>query len=158
MSLVDYAKSELDLIGMTENGEDDMNSMMRKHLIHMVEQFADEGHSGFSANYAITMLTRLLAFKPLSDLTGEDSEWTNVSDRGGPDNGPLWQNKRCSSIFKDNEGVWDIDGKVFWEWYTDEEGNKSKSYYTCRDSRVPVTFPYSVPREPIYEFRESSND
>jgi len=30
-----------------------------------------------------------------------------------------------------------------------------KSYYTSRDSRVPVTFPYVVPEKPIYEYRHS---
>ena len=46
MSLVQYAESELDRIGMTD--DNDMNGMMRKHLLHMVKEFADEGHSGFS--------------------------------------------------------------------------------------------------------------
>ena len=37
-----------------------------------------------------------------------------------------------------------------------EEGdNPYKSYYTNRDSRVPVTFPYIVPDKPIYEYRHS---
>jgi hypothetical protein len=43
---------------------------------------------------------------------------------------------------------------VFWEWYEGEDG-RFKSYYTSRDSRVPVTFPYTVPDKPIYEYRES---
>ena len=41
MSLVQYAESELDRIGMIDDG--DMNGMMRKHLIHMVHEFAEEG-------------------------------------------------------------------------------------------------------------------
>ena len=58
MSLVSYAESELDRIGMTDDG--DMNGMMRKHLLHMVKEFADEGHSGFSASYALQCLKKLL--------------------------------------------------------------------------------------------------
>ncbi len=155
MSLVQYAESELDRIGMTDDG--DMNGMMRKHLIHMVHEFAEEGHSGFSANYALQCLHKLLKFKPLSPLTGEDDEWTEVSQRSGY---PHFQNKRCSSIFKDgkNGEAYDIDGKVFWEWCKDEDGNPYKSYYTNRESRVPVTFPYTVPDEPIYEWRYSDAD
>ena len=155
MSLVQYAESELDRIGMTDDG--DMNGMMRKHLIHMVHEFAEEGHSGFSANYALQCLHKLLKFKPLSPLTGEDDEWHEVSERSGY---PHFQNKRCSSVFKDgkNGEAYDIDGKVFWEWVRDEDGNPYKSYYTCYESRVPVTFPYTVPDEPIYEWRYSDAD
>ena len=155
MSLVEYAESELDRIGMTDDG--DMNGMMRKHLIHMVKEFADEGHSGFSASYALQCLKKLLNFKPLSPLTGEDDEWTEVSQRSGY---PHFQNKRCSTVFKDgkNGQAYDINGKVFWEWIRDEDGNAYKSYYTCYESRVPVTFPYTVPDEPIYEWRYSDSD
>ena len=153
MSLVQYAESELDRIGMTD--EDEYNGMMRKHLLHMVKEFADEGHSGFSASYALQCLKKLLKFKPLSPLTGEDDEWSDVSSISGK---PYYQNKRCSSVFKDGKDsqAYDIDGKVFWEWYRDEEtGEARKSYYTCFESRVPVTFPYTVPDEPIYEYRYS---
>ena len=151
MSLLSHAESELNLIGLTD--KDEYNAMMRKHILHMIKEFADEGHSGFSAPYAIQILTKLMSFKPLTPLTGEDDEWTNVSDYG--DGTPHYQNKRLSSVFKDNDGTYNIDGKVFWEWYRDEDGKPFKSYYTSRDSRVPVTFPYTVPDKPIYEYRQS---
>ena len=152
MSLVQYAEAELDRIGMTDDG--DMNGMMRKHLIHMVKEFSDEGHSGFSASYALQCLKKLLNFKPLSPLTGEDDEWGDVSSISGV---PHYQNKRCFSVFKDGKDgeAYDIDGKVFWEWIRTEDGREIKSYYTGRESRVPVTFPYTVPDEPIYEYRKS---
>lgn len=156
MSLVQYAESELDRIGMADDG--DMNGMMRKHLIHMVKEFADEGHSGFSASYALQCLKKLLNFKPLSPLTGEDDEWSEVTQISGY---PHFQNKRCGSVFKNGKDgeAYDIDGKVFWEWYRDEEtGEAIKSYYTCFESRVPVTFPYTVPDEPIYEYRKSDSE
>jgi len=159
-NLVKYAESEMDRIGLTD--ADEYNAMMRKHILGMVKLFSDEGHSGFSAPYAINILKKVLMFKPLSPLTGEDDEWTNVRDYGGE---PHYQNKRLSSVFKDANGdVYNIDGKVFWEWCKrpldkDEPGYPGehvyKSYYTSRDSRVPVTFPYVVPDEPIYEYRYS---
>ena len=153
MSLVSYAEDELNRIGLTD--EDEYNGMMRKHLLHMVGEFANEGHSGFSASYALQCLRKLLNFKPLSPLTGADDEWTEVSEMSGH---PHFQNKRCSSVFKHSKDgeAYDIDGKVFWEWVKDEEtGEAIKSYYTSRESRVPVTFPYTVPDEPIYEYRYS---
>lgn len=153
MSILSHAEEELKRIGMgPECDPDDMNGMMRKHILHMMQEFANEGHSGFSASYAISILTRLMDFKPLSPLTGEDDEWMEVSEHMGR---KCYQNRRRSSIFKDEEGVYDNDGKVFWEWYRDDNGEPFKSYYTCRDSRVLVTFPYTVPDKPIYEYRQS---
>jgi hypothetical protein len=160
MSLVSYAEDELNRIGLTD--EDEYNAIMRKHILNMVKMFADEGHSGFSAPYAISILTKLFAFKPLTPLTGEDDEWTDIREYGPM---PHYQNKRLSSVFKEANGeCYDIDGKVFWDWCKrpldeDEPGYPGekifKSYYTCRESRVPVTFPYEVPDKPIYEYRHS---
>ena len=153
MSLVSYAEQELDRIGMTDDG--DMNGMMRKHLLHMVKEFADEGHSGFSANYALQCLGRLLKFKPLSPLTGEDDEWSEVTQISGY---PHFQNKRCGSVFKNGKDgeAYDIDGIVFWEWLTDKEtGEQYKSYYTNKESRIPVEFPYEIPDTPRYVYKPS---
>lgn len=154
-TLLSHAERELDRIGMTADSPDEMNLMMRKHILHMMKEFADEGHSGFSASYAINILTKLMDFKPLTPLTGDDDEWHEVSEHMGR---KCWQNNRRSSVFKDEDGeAYDIDGKVFWEWAMPYEDGEPphKSYYTCRDSRVPVTFPYTVPNEPIYEYRHS---
>jgi hypothetical protein len=153
-NLFKHAERELDLIGLTEENEYD--GMMRKHILHMIKEFSDEGHSGFSASYAISLLSRLLDYKPLSPLTGEDSEWTQVADGSS---GMKYQNNRKSSVFKDADGsCYDIDGKVFWEWYKNGSGEAVRSYYSCRESQVPVTFPYVVPDKPIYEYRQSNAD
>jgi hypothetical protein len=88
-------------------------------------------------------------------LTGEDSEWRNVSDYG-PE--PHWQNIRRSSVFKNVDGTcYDIDGRVFWEWAGTKE-EPYKSYYSGGGSATPVTFPYTVPDKPIYEYRYSDAD
>ena len=87
-------------------------------------------------------------FEPLVPLTGEDWEWVDVSDLSGR---TLYQNKRCSHVFKDDNGAYDMHGIVWYEWYTDEEtGEKYKSTFTSRESRVPVTFPYT----PKTEYKE----
>lgn len=156
MSFVDYAKRELDLIGMTEDG-DEYNAMGRQAILEIVEKFADQGHSGFSASYCISALEKLLRWEPLSPLTGEDSEWTELDYDGDT----KYQNNRCGRVFKDADGrAYDIDGKVFWEWYDrellpDEEGYpgtvRTKSHFTSKDSRVYIEFPY-VPTT-VYEER-----
>jgi hypothetical protein len=87
-------------------------------------------------------------------LTGEDWEWSDV--RHNSDGSIHYQNKRCSHVFKDETGAYDINGKVFYEWYTDENGEKFKSHYTSRDSRVPVTFPY-IPTTVYEEYIENGD-
>lgn len=143
MSLLSHAIRELDAIGLTD--EDEMNGAMRSHLIRMIEEFSKEGHSGFSANYAISLLSKLLKYEPLSPLTGEDSEWNEIAkEMSGTNNGTLYQNNRSGRVFKDDDGAYDVEGKVFYDWYTDEDtGEKYKSYFTSIESRVPVTFPYT---------------
>ena len=132
-----------------ENGKfnDEMQEAICNHVLKLLDVFADEGHSGTTAPYTIDLFKKLAMFEPIVPLTGEDWEWSDVSEYGGRDNGPLYQNKRCGHVFKDNNGAYDIDGIVWYDWYTDENGEKSKSYFTNFKSRVPVTFPYTPKTE-----------
>jgi hypothetical protein len=132
---------------------DEMQEAICTHVLKLLDVFHDEGHSGSSAPYAINLFSKLAMFKPLAPLTGEDWEWGHVYDR--PENGPTYQNKRCGSVFKDKNGAYDIDGIVFWEWYRDEDGKMSKTYFTGKGSSVPVTFPYIKPDKPQYKFMPS---
>lgn len=153
-NLLDYAKRELDLLGMTDEaskeGGDTINLDMRKHILEMVDLFSKEGHSGMSATYAVAILKDLLSYTPLTPLTGADDEWVEVSNEMGV---ALYQNKRCSTVFKQNDKAYDIDGKVFFEWHQGECG-PFKTYYTSGDSKVDVTFPYTPTT--IYEERNSN--
>jgi hypothetical protein len=134
---------------------DEMQEAICTNVLKMLEIFADEGHSGSSAPYAINLFEKIASFKPLSPLTGEDWEWHDVSDYGGRDDGPVFQNKRSGNVFKDNNGAYDIQGIVWYDWYTDEEtGEKRKSHFTNYKSRVAVTFPYT----PKTEYKEWVED
>lgn len=131
---------------LDDNGEycDEMQGMICDHVLKLIDVFADEGHSGSTAPYAINMFKTLAMYEPIVPLTGEDWEWT-LLDYGVD---PKWQNKRCGRVFKDADGrAYDIDGVVFYDWYTDEDGKKYKSYFTGKDSRVYVTFPYTPTTE-----------
>ena len=157
-NLESHAKMEFRAAGwLDDNGNymDEMQGMICDHVLKLLEVFNDEGHSGTSAPYAIRLFSRLASFEPLVPLTGEDWEW-NDTGRG------VFQNKRASHVFKDESGAYDINGKVFWEWCKPYEGREPqepyKSYYTCRESRVPVTFPYTVPDKPEYVYRHSDAD
>ena len=137
-NLVDYAKDELKRIGMIDSGEA-YNDWATKAILDLIELFASQGHSGFSAPYVANMFHRLAMFKPASPLTGEDDEWNEVGDG-------VFQNKRCFSVFKNKDGTaYNIEGKVF--------TNDGELWYTNRDSRVNVTFPYVVPDKPEYVYR-----
>ena len=151
-----HAREEFRAAGWCdENGkfDDDMQELMCAQVLDLLNMFAKHGHSGSTAPYALTMFTKLANFKPIAPITGEDWEWADVSGLG---DGTRYQNKRCSSIFKDEDGkVYDIDGKVFWEWNIGfESGKPYKSYYTNHLCRVPVTFPY-VPGKRVEEYRYS---
>lgn len=145
-NLVDYAKDELKRIGMVDSGEP-YNDLATKAILDLIELFASQGHSGFSASYVINAFSRLAKFKPLSPLTGEDDEWNEVGTG-------VFQNKRYSAVFKDGkDGIaYNIEGKVF----TDD----GESWYTCMDSRVNVTFPYVVPDKPerVYKNKEDKEN
>ena len=143
-NLVEYAKDELKRIGMVDSGEP-YNDMGTKAILDLIELFSSQGHSGFSAPYVINAFSRLAMFKPLSPLTGEDDEWNDVGD--------IFQNKRYSAVFKNKDGVaYNVEGKVF----TDD----GEVWYTCKDSKVNVTFPYVVPDKPeeIYRNKEVEDE
>ena len=141
-NLIEHAKKELDAIGMTDDSED-MNVAMREDILELVEVFSNQGHSGFSAGYCVNLLEKLLRFRPIAPLTGEDSEW-NLLDY---DTEPIYQNKRCSRVFKDADGrPYDIEGKVF----TDSDGVS----YTNGNSRVYIEFPYN----PTTEFLDAPEE
>ena len=132
-----YAIDELTRIGMYGSG-DEMNDAMCEHILKMVNVFAEEGHSGFSAEYAISILQKLLRFEPLSPLTGGDDEWNVVGEEDGCE---IYQNKRLSRVFKDGKDrqAYDMHGKVFVE--------PDGCSYTSRDSRVYIEFPYTPKTE-----------
>lgn len=65
------------------------------------------------------------------------SPWNDISDMN---DGPMWQNNRCSHLFKGADGrAYDLDGRVF----IDPDGMS----FTGTGSRVFVTFPYTPTRE-----------
>ena len=150
-NLVAHARRELAALGMTptpplswldrqlirlrlkRRPEFDYNGAIAAGALELVEVFASQGHSGFSADYMRATVHKLFDFEPLGPLTGEDSEWNDLG-------GGRYQNNRCSRVFKDEDGkAYDIDGKVF-----DDGG---PGLFTNQDSRVYVTFPYTPTTE-----------
>lgn len=139
---------EFDDDGMPVQSEDgfDINAEMCLCLMELLEVFSKQEHSGASAGYLISLLQDLMRFEPLSPLTGEDDEWVDVAEQNGE---PLWQNNRCSGVFKQGNGTaYYINGKVFIE--------PDGCSYTNRDSFVDVTFPYTPETVKVYVDEEGN--
>lgn len=132
-NLMAHAEAEL------PPNDDEMQAAMNLGLREIVLVFGAQGHSGFSAGYALSCLKKLLAYEPLGPLTGEPHEWIEVGDG-------VFQNKRCGRVFKQADRfdgqAYDIDG-IVWE---DEGG----ACFTNSESLVPVVFPYT----PTTEYRK----
>lgn len=144
MNLIEFAKNELDIVlNKCEDEEGkEMQEMINKDILEIVEIFSKQGHSGFSANYAINLITKLLKYEPITPLTGEDNEW-QLLDYGDD---IKYQNKRCSRVFKDKEGkAYDIEGKIF----TDNNG---RTWFTKGGggSRTYITFPYTPTTKKVF--------
>lgn len=141
-NMMAHARRELpdpniyDINQMAPIDVDEMQLEMNRGLLQLLAVFAAQGHSGFSASYATSMLEKLMRFEPLGPLTGADEEWFDHGDG-------MFQNMRCGHVFKQADRfdgqAYDLDGRIFRE--------PSGSCYTNRDSMVPITFPYTPKRE-----------
>jgi len=134
-NLETHARRELEIAGLFDS-DSDYGGMLGHAVMRMMRDFSDEDHSGFSAGITSDLFNKVSRFEPLTPLTGGDDEW-NLLDYG---DGTKFQNKRCSHVFKDDDGrAYDIQGKIFRE--------PSGSCYTGKGSRVFVKFPYTPKSE-----------
>ena len=129
-----HLNREWDVAGWPKDG-DDMQARIYRNIRDLLEIFSEENHSGTSAPYTINLFKRIAAFEPILPLTGEADEWEEVGSG-------VYQNKRCSHVFKESDGAYDSEGKVFVE--SDGGG------YTSIDSRVKISFPYTPEREVVH--------
>lgn len=86
MSITERAVSEMALAGFS--GEDQETMAM------ILGIFFDAWDSGGAVSVMVPVLTRCLAGKCLTPLTGDESEWVDVGDG-------IFQNNRVGSVFKD---------------------------------------------------------
>ena len=135
-NLYKFAENELSRL---KDDEDGMQNIMNKRLLKMVKEFSKEGHSGFSANYVVNMLDRLLRWLPITAIKDKPGDWNKIGDGS-------YQHKRCSKIFKDkdrfNGQAYNSTGRVF----SDDGG---KIWFTNNKSHLPIEFPYYVPKYPF---------
>ena len=146
MSMVSYAESELSRIKKSNDSEtNEMQDLMNNQILEIVKVFAEQDNSGFSAGYELSILDRLLRFKPISPLTGEDDEWEKVGTG-------VYQNKRCSSVFRNKDGTFeDIDAVTV-------SDNGGITWFKGGGFRKKVEFPYYPPTHPEKVYIEYTED
>ena len=137
-NLLKHAELELKLIGY--DGKDEYNNMAKDAILQLIETFAKQEHSGFSAPYVANMFHKLANYEVLSPLTGNDDEWSDVLDeRSSSDTKMLFQNNRDSRVFKDEKGAYFIDA-IVWQ----ENINGDINHFTNKDSRRDIkSFPFT---------------
>ena len=152
MGNLSYAREELERI---ENQCDtpeglEMQKQVTKEVLELIEVFANQGHSGFSAGYVAGLFDQLVHWRPLTPLTGDDDEWNDVS-MYSTDKRPTYQNKRCSRVFKEADGrVYDVE-----YWYMkDPDGN----CYGGSDCFQDVVFPYMPQKPKLLDFDDSGDE
>ena len=142
MSYSSHAKKEFHLAGWTdENGKFkcDMQEMLCKQVLELLDLFSTHGHSGGSYGYALNLFDKLARFKLITPLTGKDIEWCEPHDHNG-----TVQNNRLSSVFRDSNGkTYDIDGRIYWNWFKNDEGEVYKSHFSKGGDKFYIEFPYT---------------
>jgi len=120
-NLTDHARRELEIAGLFDK-DSDYNGMLGEAVMELIQKFAEQGHSGFSAELTKQIFDKLASWKPLSELTDSLNEWEKVSDAEFTRGKPLYQSKRSPSCFSEDGGktYWDIDED--WFYHTDENG------------------------------------
>lgn len=153
-NLINHAWDEFQAAGWCDKDhkfEEEMQAAICENILALLTIFSEQGHSGTSAQYAIEVFSKLASFEPLVPIQGGDDEWIEYEEG-------YFQNIRCSHVFKNssrfNGQAYDSEGRIFYDWSEDEDGKRSKQYYTCKDSAVPIRFPYTPSK--VYQERTES--
>lgn len=133
MSLVTYAQDELQRAGWFDE-DSDYVGMVGPAVIEMMEQFAKEGHSGYSAHLVLHIFERLASFRPLTPLEDprDKNEFHCVSECSGTPPLTTLQSLRVSSVFSEDGGK---------TWY-DIDKKRTLLEKLMRSRRAYISFPY----------------
>ena len=112
--------------------QDNVEDYVEWEILEVVELVSTFGLSGSIEPYFLSLLDSTLRRKPIASLTGNDWEWVDVTEVSSSET-ELYQNRRLSSVFKDENHAWWIDGKIF--------SNNGDDWYTNKNSNVDVEFP-----------------
>jgi hypothetical protein len=152
--LLKWAKKELKILENNAASDKDktalkLQRLVTKQTLDLLRVFSEQGHSGFTASYIRNLFNKLSNYKPITALTGEDSEWTDTMKYGSKST--YFQNNRCSAVFKNSEGktYW-IDGYIFHDFSNIEQTEYSSGFTNFASSIFIKSFPWVVPDTPTY--------
>lgn len=119
-----YAKEELRILVESHTDPDNRPIIEEfiPEILALVNKFGESGQSGGSAPYVASALSQAIKHlclqEPICPITGIASEWSDISSYH--EDSTIYQNKRCSAIFKDrNNKAYYIDA-IVWK---DEKDN-----------------------------------
>lgn len=95
-ALVVHAESELRRAGLFDPNSD-YNGDIGYSVLHLVKEFARQGHSGASAAMTSTLFNELVHFNAIAPLTDNPDEWMEVADG-------IWQSNRQADAFSKDGG------------------------------------------------------
>ena len=143
-NLLKHAERELKFMGY--DGKDEYNNMAKAAIMELLTTFANQGHSGFSANYIVNLFNKLAKYETLSPLKGNDDEWNDVSDMSG-DRKTLFQNNRDGRVFKNDDGAFFTEAIIWTESGESSYTNKDSNRYIKSFPFTPKTFYVKVDKE-----------
>lgn len=109
-NLVNYAKRELERAGYDRKAlKDPVNKEVYNNILQIVKVFSKQNHSGFSANYARSVLSKLLQFEPIKPYEGKEDEWSKLGDSEDC----TYQHRGHSYLFRYDGVVYSIQGYAF---------------------------------------------
>jgi hypothetical protein len=100
MSLIEHAQRELDLL-YAGTGDEDYDGLIRLSVMHLMELFASQEHSGGSADAVIALFTKLANFENILPLDGNPDDWIDVREYH-PEKKPWYQCRRNTKWFSDD--------------------------------------------------------
>jgi hypothetical protein len=156
MNLKEHANYELIRAGLFNN-DSDYNGEIAKSVMELINVFADQGHSGASANIVRSIFNELAQYKPLGGITGDQDEWHDISNN-------IFQNKRLGSVFKQRQIH---GGKPYYldaiSWRTIENGSTWSGIAKTIDGKditsrqLIKSFPF-FPKTFIIDVNDNRND
>jgi len=153
--LMSWARKEVELASKNcdEYGAACLNSALKA-----LYSLSEDGHSGYSIGATQSILNSLIKYKPLTPLTGDDSEW-GICCSNESDEYISYQNNRYSALFKHVYKDGSVEYNDIDRFVLEDIGNGSRwsngsAFRLIEGYFPPISFPYSPNVKPIVIYME----
>lgn len=137
-----YAERELDILVKSATDPDNRPIIepFIPEILALCEKFGKSGQSGGSAPYTASAIAqavkKLMLQNPICGITGIDDEWNYIREVSEDDE-MMYQNNRCSALFKGKSGkCWYLDAIV---WKGDTKGESGNDWDTFSGTVEGIT-------------------